>query len=91
MAFEKTSWYIVNIDLNGEKRPFFLNFCLVLQFKSMIFMFKYGNDFFFGNAFIEEIKLIHDQSSGPSDPDLDQIFNVFFPLSSMIFSLFFVV
>jgi len=54
-------------------------------------MFKYGNDFFFGNAFIEEIKLIHDQSSGPSDPDLDQIFNVFFPLSSMIFSLFFVV
>ena len=48
-------------------------------------MFKYGNDFFFGNAFIEEIKLIHDQSSGPSDPDLDQIFNVFFPLSSMIF------
>lgn len=33
-------------------------------------MFKYGNDFFFGNAFIEEIKLIHDKSSSPVRPTL---------------------
>ena len=53
-------------------------------------MFKYGNDFFFGNAFIEKIKLIHDQSVRSVRPwSVGQIFNVFFPLSSMIFSLFF--
>ena len=52
-------------------------------------MFKYGNDFFFGNSFIEKIILDHPAMWCPWDPDLVQIFDIFFPLSSI--SLFFVV